>query len=976
VPDDFRREDGGRVTNAISRRLAEEARIAPLDPLNFPELPSIPTIRGGPMVGDFGKAMTAIKQILDVREGRSGSILDKALTLRDLMDEGAMSLNLGNQHITGSQTGSVAVGSGYIDPRPVLLIPPVLTNFTATAALRNVIIDWDMLDYANHAYVEIWRHTADNLAAATLLGTTTANLFSDNSGSVGTTYYYWGRAIAIGGALGPFNAVGGTAATVGGITGTDIADLSITAAKLSQGTYPNINLVPNPSAEDGVEAWTLFETNSSGTVTLTASTAQKASGSQSFLIGKSATSAGRGYASRVFPLISGETYSFRVRVLGSSATGSGLYLGVALGSSKPASNHLTTASGSGDLYDELFQAQVNAPVPSTWTTYETTFTVPVSPARYWGSLYVYNWANGPTSMWFDDCSIGRQITASFIAANAIAVGTAAIQNGAIVNAMIGSAAIDSAKIADAAIVTAKIADLNVTGAKIADATITAAKIVDATITTAKIGSAQITTALIQDAAITDAKIANLSADKINAGSIRGINVNASSHGTKGSFFTSSVSAADGTVNLHSTGDFPSSGTALVYESGVNDYDTFTYSGKTSTTLTGCSGVLAHSSGATVVPAGSKSVTIDASTNELRMWDNIGTGTYARVAQVGSSNSDNAFAVFGHSSGTLHGVRAYTGTQTAVRAEASGSGGIGVEGISTGSGTAVSGNASGGGHGVFGNSSNTSGYGVLGTNNASSGFAVRGQATGTSGVGVYGSSSSGYGAEFVGNTTRAPLKLTASSAPSNVSLGAMYVDTSGNLYVANGSAWQLVGPPAGSPEPPPSTCFPAGALVLMANLTVRRIEFVVAGDKVWTPFGPRRVEKMDTPLLGSRRLLGFMEDSHTWSEEHAHWTRQDGAQWWWSANPAMWRGEVAQGAIGGLFDNDSMRGSDDVEFAHTTGWQRRSICLVRAKPDLQLYLPITDGAPIVVNGYLVGAGVNQAGCDYTALDWDAARASIS
>lgn len=59
------------------------------------------------------------------------------------------------------------------------------------------------------------------------------------------------------------------------------------------------------------------------------------------------------------------------------------------------------------------------------------------------------------------------ITATKLAANSIAVGTAAIQDGAIVNAMIGNLAVDAAKIANGTIVNAKIADATIQSAKIA-----------------------------------------------------------------------------------------------------------------------------------------------------------------------------------------------------------------------------------------------------------------------------------------------------------------------------------------------------------------------------------------------------------------------------------------------------------------------------------------------------------------------------
>jgi hypothetical protein len=102
------------------------------------------------------------------------------------------------------------------------------------------------------------------------------------------------------------------------------------------------------------------------------------------------------------------------------------------------------------------------------------------------------------------------------------VDTAHIADAAISTAKIGDAQITSAKIADLAATSAKIADAAITTAKIADAAITTAKIADAAITNAKIGTAAITTAKIADATITSAKISDLSADKITAGTISGV----------------------------------------------------------------------------------------------------------------------------------------------------------------------------------------------------------------------------------------------------------------------------------------------------------------------------------------------------------------------------------------------------------------------------------------------------------------------
>jgi hypothetical protein len=168
-----------------------------------------------------------------------------------------------------------------------------------------------------------------------------------------------------------------------------------------------------------------------------------------------------------------------------------------------------------------------------------------------------------------------------------------------------------------------------------------------------------------------------------------------------------------------------------------------------------------------------------------------------------------------------------------------------------------------------------------------------------------------------------------------------------------------------------TCFPAGTQIMMADGLYQAIETIVAGDYVMGMGQPVRVNKIDTPILGSRRMMSFADNSLQWSEEHAMWTRdQTGQQWWWAANADMWRAEVSSGAIGGLTDNYSIRSTETaVEWASIDGWISKELTTVDADYHTQLYLPMTDGSPIIANGYVVGAGVNQSGFDYTALNWD-------
>lgn len=194
--------------------------------------------------------------------------------------------------------------------------------------------------------------------------------------------------------------------------------------------------------------------------------------------------------------------------------------------------------------------------------------------------------------------------------------------------------------------------------------------------------------------------------------------------------------------------------------------------------------------------------------------------------------------------------------------------------------------------------------------------------------------------------------------------------SGNTVQANASQAVRVSINTTVYVPEFITCFPAGAKVLMADGSERRIETILPGDYVMGVNGPAEVTRVETPKLGGRRMLGFA-DGHLWSEEHPHWTRDvNGNQWWWTENKTAWLVEAACGAVGGLFDNDSMRDGDGYSFAHLTGWKRqRPVEIQGFDPQTQLYMPVTDHGPIVVDGYLVAASTNEARFDYKLIDWN-------
>lgn len=218
-----------------------------------------------------------------------------------------------------------------------------------------------------------------------------------------------------------------------------------------------------------------------------------------------------------------------------------------------------------------------------------------------------------------------------------------------------------------------------------------------------------------------------------------------------------------------------------------------------------------------------------------------------------------------------------------------------------------------------------------------------------------------------------------------------------FYGVTGAVWQgaprtyvvnLVGA-AQRPQPPngyingapPSTgsgshhastshhCFVAGSLVLMADQSWKQVQLIEPGDRVMGPRGAAAVERLHVATVGSERgLLSFQEDpQHIWTSDHPHWARQNGKQWWWSGQPEYLRKAAEIGLITGLNDPASVL-SGAAEFASLEGFVNRTPVATRHSPDTKVYVPVVNGSPIIVNGYLTGGFINERQYDYATLDW--------
>ncbi|WP_395138303.1 hypothetical protein [Schlegelella aquatica] len=192
---------------------AVRAELAKLD-----EAPAVPSVQAvGTSTESIRAAVEQIKQIVETREGLRGSGLDRAVTVRDLLAEGLIQVTVDGVRYGGTVPRIPAVEVPAIDGGglPFLEVPPRPENLHASAAAATVILTWELAPYRNHAYVEVWRATTDNLSNAVQIGQAggyTANVFVDRAVSGGQTYFYWVRAVNEQGTVSQFNAQEGTRA--------------------------------------------------------------------------------------------------------------------------------------------------------------------------------------------------------------------------------------------------------------------------------------------------------------------------------------------------------------------------------------------------------------------------------------------------------------------------------------------------------------------------------------------------------------------------------------------------------------------------------------------------------------------------------------------------------------------------------------------------------------------------------------------
>lgn len=161
-----------------------------------------------------GRDQAATAENVELLTGQRGDRLDKAVTFRELTALGLSTLRPG--------PGGIYVPGKNPDlfPPGQMEFPHAPVNVIANGAFHTVLVEWDPPQYRGHAHAEIWRAEQDNQPDAVLVGTTSANLFSDAIGK-GAKFYYWVRFVNGKDDHGPFQGVNGVVAE----TSRDVQDI-------------------------------------------------------------------------------------------------------------------------------------------------------------------------------------------------------------------------------------------------------------------------------------------------------------------------------------------------------------------------------------------------------------------------------------------------------------------------------------------------------------------------------------------------------------------------------------------------------------------------------------------------------------------------------------------------------------------------------------------------------------------------------
>jgi hypothetical protein len=172
------------------------------------KVPSIPDAG----ISSTENVLSAIKQLLDVREGHVGDKMDSNVTYRDLVllglaQDATGSVQYNPTAVRGNGNTVIPNGvdpDGY-DPTIDLTPPPPPENVVASGSIGVIFVTWDQPAYKNHQLAEVWRSETDNIGDAVRIATSSSQGYMDSPNAKEFTYYYWIRFVSKANVNGPYS---------------------------------------------------------------------------------------------------------------------------------------------------------------------------------------------------------------------------------------------------------------------------------------------------------------------------------------------------------------------------------------------------------------------------------------------------------------------------------------------------------------------------------------------------------------------------------------------------------------------------------------------------------------------------------------------------------------------------------------------------------------------------------------------------
>ena len=165
----------------------------------------------------------------------------------------------------------------------------------------------------------------------------------------------------------------------------------------------------------------------------------------------------------------------------------------------------------------------------------------------------------------------------------------------------------------------------------------------------------------------------------------------------------------------------------------------------------------------------------------------------------------------------------------------------------------------------------------------------------------------------------------------------------------------------------------GSVVLMADYSWKDISNICKDDIILgADLVPSTVTEVFDGTLNIDRMMSFSENPMIgFTETHCIWAKNSEKQWWWVENVIGVQNFWKTVNFYSFKIIDSFLVDYDVEFATLNGFEKRTVIDVTED-----YLETCNTSffrtdrrcPIIINGYVVSAGLNEYIYDYTKFNW--------